>query len=221
MYAKKDKNYLEVIEIPDDVDCTTVSQHREYYLTRLKSTFYEDCSNIITNYIVYPYLKKGEEIDVYYKDSDTWWLCVVTDEKITSTGSQKLYIHYIGWQKTWREWIDRDSTYVQPSGWHTNNKIKIGGSLENRRCSYVDPKSLRKGELIVNTGDYMVGAFISMSESQINLSIGSSLASKNIETKDEMRKFKKLKTCNNKICDSCNKLSIRDTFYCLTCGISF
>ncbi len=142
---------------------------------------------------------------------------MVIDEHIDN-GNQKIQVHYIGWQKKWREWRDRDSEYVQPHGWHTNKKIKIGGSLLHHGSVYLDEKTEKQKGMIIATENCYLATCMSVNESKIQLSFDP--GDPHWYDIEDIRKFKRLKTIHNKICNACSCTSNMDTFYCSTCGAS-
>ncbi len=72
MGTKLDDDYFEEVEIPADLDCKTATQHREHYFKPLKEKTYTDCANAIIDFIVFPYLKKRDMVDIKYSDSEKW-----------------------------------------------------------------------------------------------------------------------------------------------------
>jgi len=202
------------VEIPKEIGCRTPTSHRAYYFDRLKPFLICDCSNIVIDYLVYPYLRTGDTIDIFYETGQNWWVGFVCEEKTNDFGIQCVNIHYIGWGNAWNKWLDRDSDSVQPAGWYTGEKVVVGGKMIGDRSFDANLELIERGDILIDKN--YLGVVTSKNDKQVKVSFGSNIEDIKIYSITDIT-LKKIAISETTQCSSCNHVSNK-SYYCLKCG---
>nr|QBK93411.1 MAG: mbt repeat protein [Pithovirus LCPAC404] len=209
-----DSNIPDTVETPVNVGCQTPIEHRKHYFKYLREFLIEDCSNIIVDFLVYPYFRIGDKIDIFYQTGHNWWVGFVCEEKTDDSGIQRVNIHYIGWDNQWNEWLDRDSDSVQPAGWHTAGKVVVGGKLLKDRSSDANLELIKRGDILADNFD--LGVVTIKNDKQVTVCFSSNV--------EDVKTYSVYKTTLKNIaiddsaqCLVCDYVSEK-SYYCLKCG---